>query len=58
MINFTNVGVHDAKALLNAVAACGVTAPKRLTDLVDALDELRATPATAVDPTRDLLSPS
>ena len=28
MINFTSVGVHDAKALLNAVAACGVTPPR------------------------------
>ena len=55
MINFTSIGVYDAKALLKAVADCGQTPPQTLVDIVDALDALRAAPSKSGDSTADLI---
>lgn len=51
MIDYSFLGVRHAKALLAAIAECGVTPPKTLTGLVAGFDELKSvsTQTNAVD---------
>ena len=46
-INTTFVGLADARRLVAAIQACGVTAPERLADVLQAYDRLTQVPVRA-----------
>ena len=53
-INPTLVGLADARRLIAAIQACGVTAPKPLSEVLQAHERLSQAPPVA-DPTRSLV---